>query len=469
MARATLRSHRMPLAWDIVCLLLAVGWVALALVAVLANRKHASRFEPTGFPPPDYFPPVTLITPIKGIDRDLTGCIQSLCTQEYPDYRVIIVLESRDDPAFPVVSAELSKYPQRRSQVMIAGAAGPDEGQKVHNQLHVLRAIEPDADDNHVWAFADSDAVPGSTWLATLVGRLKLETVGVTTGYRWIVPENSSGWPGLESTEAPVGRDALHNRCGPSDSLEQGEPFRGIRRASCPSHPGTVLTRFWSSLASVINASVACAYRTHSRDQAWGGAMAMHVRTARQGQLIHRLTGALTDDYPITRMARDLNLDVRYLPQCLAATPVDFTFASLFAFARRQYIITRVYSPAIYAFALMSLTCWLLGFAAAWSHLIVNVLADPRDWRSWLCAPAIAAVFVLNQLRAGYRRRTISHAFGPAMLHRLRLALFIDRWLTPVWMSLHWLFAASALVARTFTWRSIRYRLDGPNQVKRLG
>lgn len=419
----------MRLAWDIACVLLATGWAALALVAVLANRRHATRFLPTGYPQPDYFPPVTLITPIKGIDRDLPGCIASLCNQNYPSYRVIIVLESQADPAFAVVTAELAKHPQCPSQIMLAGSASANEGQKVHNQLHVLRAIEPAAKDDEVWAFADSDAVPGPTWLATLVGRLKLETVGVTTGYRWIVPEERA-------------REGDRN-------LEQGSAF-------------------WTSIASVINASVACAYRSHHRDQAWGGAMAMHVSTARKGRLLERLTGALTDDYPITRMARDLKLDVRYLPACLAATPASFTFASLFAFARRQYIITRVYSPGIYALALVSLTFWLAGMAAAWGHLVVNVLRDAGDWRAWLCGPAVVLVPLFNQLRANYRRQTIERAFGAAVLHRLRQAIFIDRWLTPMWMALHWLLAASALFARTFTWRGIRYRLDGPNRVSRL-
>ena len=420
----------MRLAWDIVCVLLATGWVALALVAVLANRRHATRFLPTGYPPADYFPPVTLITPIKGIDRDLPGCIASLCNQNYPDYRVIIVLESKYDPAFAVVTRELAAHPHRASQVMIAGSAGIHEGQKVHNQLHVLRTIEPGARDDEVWAFADSDAVPGPNWLATLVGRLKLETVGVTTGYRWIVPEESA-------------------------------PTVGSRH-----EPGS---DFWTGIASVVNASVACAYRSHHRDQAWGGAMAMHVGVARKGRLIDRLTGALTDDYPITRMARDLKLDVRYLPACLAATPANFTFASLFAFARRQYIITRVYSPGIYALALASLSAWLLGMAAAWSHLLVNVLRDAGDWRSWLCVPAVVLVPIFNQFRAAYRRQSVERAFGAAMLQRLRLALVIDRWLTPFWMAMHWLFAASALFARSFTWRGIRYRLDGPNQVTRVG
>jgi len=398
-----------------------VAWVVQSFICVMQNRKHARRllekFRPGRLA---FRPAATVIMPIKGIDHDLPGCVRGLCTQDYPAYRVIIVVESPEDPAYPIVQAELAKYPRRPSQVMIAGQAGPAEGQKVHNQLHVLREILPAMDDGDALAFVDSDAIPGPHWLGEMTGRLLSKRVAVVTGYRWMVPDTA-------------------------------------RPAS-----------FWSHVASVINGSVACAQRRSDNDQAWGGAMAMMVSTAREGNLIGRLTGALTDDYPITRMARDLGQIVRYLPRSLAATPVDFKLRSFWAFARRQYVITRIYAPVLFTAGVGALTLWIAGALVTWIHFLYHIVTNPAGRQWWYSGGAIALVFLFNQVRASYRKQTVRIAFGDDMVRRLRPALLIDRWLTPLWMAMHWLIALSALSSNRFTWRGIRYQLDGPNDVKRL-
>jgi cellulose synthase/poly-beta-1,6-N-acetylglucosamine synthase-like glycosyltransferase len=394
-------------------------WVLQAIIGVAQNRKLMRRLIIKERPTRERFrPPTTVIMPIKGIDHDLPGCVRGLCTQDYPDYRVVIVLESQDDPAVPILRQELASYPGRDARIMIAGRADPDEGQKVHNQLHVLRELLPGMEDKHAIAFADSDAIPGPRWLGEMVGRLSTR-VAVATGYRWMIPD--------------------------------------------PDRPAS----FWSLLASVINGSVACTYRPSDSDQAWGGAMAMLAATARQGELIRRLTGALTDDYPVTGMAKDLGRIVRFMPHCLAATPVDFDLRSFWTFARRQYLITRIYSPLIYWAAATVLTLWVTGFTAAWVHLLVN-LAQGNEGTWHPSAAAIAIVFVCNHLRSYYRAAVVRAAFGPDMLRHLRIPLRMDRWLTPLWMLIHWLIALSALSSNRFTWRGIRYHLTGPHTVRRL-
>ena len=409
---------------DILFALIHFMWIAFAFLSVLQNRRHARRF--LRLPRAElleFQPPAVIIMPIKGIDRDLPGCIASLCRQAYPDYRVIIVVESESDPAYPILLEELAKHPQRKSSVMVAGQAAENEGQKVHNQLHVLRAILPALADDDVIAFADSDAIPGPAWLSLMVARLATGSAAVTTGYRWMIPD--------------------------------------------PARPATI----WSHIASVINGSVAAAHRPSDADQAWGGAMAMRVSTARKGDLIGRLVGALTDDYPITKMCRDLGMIVRYVPRCLAATPVDFSLRSFWTFARRQYVITRIYSPGVFWFALFVLTFWIVGFITAWTRLITGLAApDPMNQLSvWLpAAIAIVIVFICHQLRSHHRTQTIRNAFGQSMVDQLRTTLRVDRWLTPAWMTVHWLIALTSLSSNRFSWRGCRYQLDGPNRVKRL-
>ncbi len=413
-----------------------LAWVTQAVLsAILVRRFGRDLGKPwrPHYEHPD--PPLaTVIMPMKGLDPDLSASIDSLCAQSYPNYRLIFVVESEDDPAYALISDDLSKREGIDAQVMVAGVADGTVGQKVHNQLHVLNAIEPDADDAEYWVFADSDAVPGPGWLSDMIRPLDQTTRnGVTTGYRWLVPIAPA--PGSAS-EAP-------------DCQGTGKPS------------------FWSHLGSVVNGSVACMLAMDRFDHAWGGSMAMRVETARRGGLLECLEGVLTDDYPISRMCRELDLRVYFVRTCLVATPVAFRFGDLWNFAHRQYLLTRVYEPGVYLAALGITALYALGLfsASAW-------LAWQAARMSWLdcLGPAIAIVlvFLVNQVRASYRRRLVERAFGQETLNKLRTTLRIDRWLTPVSMLMHMMFILRAGVGRSMVWRGFKYVIRGRKSVTRV-
>ena len=403
-----------------VWILLWLAWVIEAWLAALNCRKFLRRISRPKPELPPYRPRATVIVPFCGIDTDLPACVRSLCTQEYEDYRVVCVLESPQDPATAVLRRELARFPQCRAEVTFAGPAGPRQGQKVHNQLYVLRRIDPEASDDEVWVFADSDAVPGSSWLANMVQPLAKRLCGVTTGYRWLVP---------------------------------AEPGGGS---------------FWSRLASVCNSSIACFYTRKDLAHVWGGSMALRVGTAREGKLIDRLTGSLTDDYPITTMCRSLRKQVCFVAECLIPTPASYSLTSLINFGHRQYLITRVYAPRLYLAGLCICTLWVAGFFSACIVILCGLDGAPLRTGWWWAVGAAALVFVADQWRASARRKIVLHALGNDLLKELKPALRLDRWATPVWMTLHWLIILRSGFGRTMVWRGITFWLRGPQDVKRL-
>lgn len=390
--------------------LLAAWQVAWFAGKIGRRRGRYEGHEPRAF----------VIVPFKGLEKDLPGAIESLCNQRYGDYRLLLVVESEDDPAFAVLQRELDRHPDRLTQLIIAGIAPPHQGQKVHNQLAALRAIESESRDEDVWVFADSDAVPGPDWLAELVGPLcRREKYGVSTGYRWLTP-------------APDARGRV---------------------------------RIWSHLASVMNSSAACLLGRPRINFAWGGSMAVRVDVARQGGLVQCWTGALTDDYPLSRLCRHQNLKVAFAPACLVATPVSLNLAELVNFAHRQYLLTRVYVPWLYKAALVIAGLYVAGLITSVAWLLAAVITGCHA----LAAPVLvtwAVVFAGDQARASFRRRAIAAAFGEDMARSLRVTLRIDRWLTPLWMTLHFLLMLRAGVGRTMVWRGRRYRLRGPNDIE---
>ena len=167
-------------------------------------------------------------------------------------------------------------------------------------------------------------------------------------------------------------------------------------------------------------------------------------------------------------MSAALGKRVHFVPRCLLASPVSFDLRGLCNFVRRQYLITRVYVPWLYALALVLTWLYVLAWASAWGYALHHLLADPAGGAWWPPAIAMAMVWVGNQLRASARQRCVRLAFDTPVVQRLSTSLCLDRWATPLWMALHGVLILSALCGRSFRWRGVRYRLRGPNSVSRL-
>jgi cellulose synthase/poly-beta-1,6-N-acetylglucosamine synthase-like glycosyltransferase len=86
--------------------------------------------------------------------------VRALLRQEYPKYEVIFVVESRSDPAYPVIRRALDQEREVPAVILEAGRARAC-GQKVHNLLVALEYLETRGEEGEkpeVYAFTDSDA-----------------------------------------------------------------------------------------------------------------------------------------------------------------------------------------------------------------------------------------------------------------------------------------------------------------------
>lgn len=435
-------NGRMPMsALAAILITLWTAWSVQAILSALMARKFKRRLEyPLREAFQTYNPPAAVIVPFKGVEPGLHEHLDALCSQDYPDYRLVFVVESGDDPAVPALREAMSRHPGRRVELVEAGHAPDHQGQKTHNQISAIEHLrrEPEADHPRVWAFADSDAACEPNWLKHLVTLLAYPHYGVTTGYRWLIPSDRN--------------------------------------------------TFWSRLASLMNSAAALFLGERTFNRAWGGAMAVRADDAVRGDLVGYLRGALTDDYQFTRFAMDQRLQVGYAVHCMAPTVVDFDFADFVNFTYRQYLIARVYDTG--TFALATALPWLVLTSAATAtgtlalcvHTLVGV-ASGRGWGEagglggavpwWLAGLALVAVvvtFVAGGYRAGYRRRALAMVLDATSFARLdRSGVFtLDRWGTllnhlaqAVMMTLAW-------CSNSMTWRGKRYRLSERQRVERL-
>lgn len=349
--------------------------------------------------PMHYDPPVIVVVPVKGADEGLLDHLVGLTAQDYRQYRVACVVESTEDPAYPVLQDFAERYqpahdaPCRSITVLVAGLAERGS-QKVHNQLAALAQLDP-ADE--VIVFADADAVAHPQWLRRLVIPLKKKHYGVTTGYRWLVPSDG---------------------------------------------------HLASRLASVMNASVATLGGPKRWNLAWGGSMAIRRDVAEQVRLVDHWRGALSDDYQMTRAVRQAGLQVYFVARSMIPSPARFTWAGLLRFGRRQYMITRIYAPLIWLTALGGHALYTLGTVTALIALAMGHLAPLIP---------VALVYLCDYQRARTRRLAASLVFDESVTAALRPAFALDRWATPLWMAVHLGIVLSSTFGRTVRWAGITY------------
>jgi hypothetical protein len=165
-------------------MLLVLGDFAATLFTIayqrLIYRRRRAACDPA------YAPPCTVVIPCKGVPKNFGDNLRAFLRFDYPDYEIIYVTESADDAAVPEIKKILAE--DGRAKHAVAGLAARC-AQKNYNLLAALREARVSSE---VFAFADSDIMPGRQWLRELVLPLQNDGVSVTTGFRWLLPARGS-------------------------------------------------------------------------------------------------------------------------------------------------------------------------------------------------------------------------------------------------------------------------------------
>ena len=366
-----------------------------------------------------YRPQTVLIVPCKGLDSAFTKNITSFFHQDYENYLLWFVTEDESDPAYSELCKLKDKLSEKSKaldvQIFTAGH-GQSCSQKIHNLLYCYNKIPDDID---VLAFADSDICVHKDWLSHLVYPLRKEKNGASSGYRWFVPEKNN---------------------------------------------------FSSLVLSGINAKVAQLLGNTHFNQAWGGSMAIRVDVFRKVGLDKIWPKVLSDDLSLSLAVKKAKMKVVFVPACLVASYESMTRQQLFEFARRQFLITRVYAIRTWLFGLFSSIYSVLGL---WGGIIIAGIVLAGSWpdsqltshqRSLLLLLPI--VFGAAQIvRASLRQKMIGK-----LLHKdkekMRAACIADILLSWLFSLMLLFYIIASAFGRQVTWRSIRYKLVSPSETQ---
>ena len=157
--------------------LCGLGYLALSLWSEwrFLRRRRRARLEPARA----YTPPVSILKPLHGSDRQMYESFRSHCMQEYEEYEIIFGVNDGGDGAVVEVERLRAEFPGRDIRLMVCPEA-LGSNRKVSSLLQMMDA----AKYGHI-VINDSDIRVERDYLRRIVAPMEDARVGlVTTLYR---------------------------------------------------------------------------------------------------------------------------------------------------------------------------------------------------------------------------------------------------------------------------------------------
>ena len=372
-----------------------------SLLSTIAYHRYTRR-SPGNTPASGYRPTVALFVPCCGDEEGLEENLRSLVEQDYEPLEIVFIVEDEADSAVPVIRRVMETTD--RPAVLVTAGIASRCGQKVHNLLVGLAR----AKDANVFAFADSDGITDSAWLANLVAALRNPEVGVASSYRFYLPE--------------------------------------------PGNLPSVLRSAW-------NAGVLTLLGDHDRNFAWGGAMAIRQETFRESEVEQAWQGALSDDYALTHAVRRAGYRVEFVPRSIVLSRGKVGLLSLMRWCGRQMAITRVYWPNLWRLGGGNQVIFVLFLLAGGEAAVSGDIG---------IAAVLTVVLLLSWVSGAIRARAV-RLLLPRWNDRLRRYHWSYVLLAPVTSLLTvYAFLTSAL-SRRIHWRGRVYEMRSPTETVIIG
>lgn len=377
----------------------AVFWAAAGIVMSSAMGSLACGVLflaklriPTGGPANS----IALILPATGLLGNLENLLAALGRQWVRARRLMIAVESPDDPAFRRATELAKIHPELSIDVVVAGVSNR-RGQKCTN---ILAALTHLTDEDRFVVMLDADIRPQPWWLAALVGPLAAGSADLVNGYRWLVPE-----------------------------------------------PPTAV----SVLVAHIDRALAVLPRLPPVGMVWGGSLALTRQALEILDLATTLDREVVDDAPIARRVVETKLRLLTRRALRVLTPLNGTWRELWALGRREGQFVRLYYPRLW--------CWACLLAAADFLARVMLVWDLLAAGSMPALLVLVLVAALDSSATELRRavgRRIGAVDAPASTSYQHMLIWAILPIGVWYVSLIWASAVTSVIR----WAHVEYLLD---------
>jgi ceramide glucosyltransferase len=149
-----------------------IGGSVYAVLCMLALIRL--RMRPVVLPhcASEEWPPVTILKPVHGLEKNQRENLRSCCLQDYPEFQVVFSVQDKDDAAIPLLKELQQEFGADRATVAIESFRAGTNG-KINNMIGGLRHARYD-----VLVISDSDVLLKPDYLKTIVTPLSDPDVG---------------------------------------------------------------------------------------------------------------------------------------------------------------------------------------------------------------------------------------------------------------------------------------------------
>ncbi len=155
---------------QIICLIPIIGGCVYSILSVWSIRQF---FNKTPINATEKFnPPVTVLKPVRGIEKDLKSNLRTISLQDWPQYQVIYSVQDPQDSALPILYDIQAEIKNQKISVVISNVEAGANG-KVNNLLGAIAQAEHD-----IIIISDSDTNLKPDYIKNIVAPLSHPDIG---------------------------------------------------------------------------------------------------------------------------------------------------------------------------------------------------------------------------------------------------------------------------------------------------
>jgi hypothetical protein len=374
---------------------------ALAISAVRRLRQH---YEPLA---DEECPAAMVLLCLRGGDPFLHRSLGRLISQDYPDFRVRIVIDSERDEAHRFVREALGGELPPHVEVLTLQHHFDTCTYKMSGILEGTKIIPPEV---RFVALMDGDTIPHSTWLRELAAPIVRVDAAVTTGNRWYFPDD----PGF----------------------------------------GNMCRFCWNAVALPLMVL----FRIP-----WGGTMAVRRDLIEDPRLRERLRHAFSEDTTIGQFAHETGRRIRFESRLVIVNREDVGLRGFFEFETRQLLAVKLQHASWPWIASHGVLTSVLTV-----YPLTRLFISPGYWFDIAYIVFLMVLWAQELLQGAVIRKMLrerGERMGDWPLKRWWFS-FLSSFGLPL---VHLIAVLRAVVTRRIMWRGVRYRIGGrpPVQVQR--
>ena len=320
------------------------------------NVKHPPQNAP------NFTPPVSVLKPVRGVDRDAYENFASFCRQNYPRFEILFAVAERDDPVIPLIERLQRDFPNA-SVRLIVGVEQLGANRKLNNLERLSREAA-----NEILVISDSDVRVDGDYLRRVARHFLDPDVGAVTAFFRSVAQGSFA---AELEALVLSTETVPNALV-ARKIEGKVQFAfGWTMATTKTH-----LRAIGGFEDMVN--------VHSDDFELGR------RLAAKGLTIELLDEPVEMVFPQESFGDYLRRELRWAIGLRNVRPAGY-WGLLFTFGLPWTILAVTLAPsrgcaAGFAASYLLLRCFQVWFTGVWG------LMDPVTRKSWWLAPLRDAI-----------------------------------------------------------------------------